>query len=62
MGGGTVFGAVSGASMASVALLGLTIAPEMRRMGYHSSMIAGPILGSSGLAILIPPSALGVLL
>jgi tripartite ATP-independent transporter DctM subunit len=62
IGGGALFGAVNGASMASVALLGSVLAPEMRRRGYKSTMVIAPILGAAGLAILIPPTALGVLL
>ena len=62
VGGGTVFGALSGASMASVAMLGSTLVPEMTKRGYKSSMSVGSILAGGGLAVLIPPSALGVLL
>jgi len=60
--GGTVFGALNGASMASVAMLGSLLVPEMQRQGYKPAMIIGPVLGAGGLAVLIPPSALGVLL
>ena len=62
VGGGTVFGALSGASMASVAMLGSTLVPEMSKRGYKPSMSVGSILAGGGLAVLIPPSALGVLL
>ena len=62
VGGGTVFGALSGASMASVAMLGSTLVPEMTKRGYKPSMSVGSILAGGGLAVLIPPSALGVLL
>lgn len=58
----TVFSALTGVPMASVALLGTTLAPEMEKRGYHRSMIIGPIVGSGGLAMLIPPSAIAVLL
>lgn len=60
--GGTVFGAISGSSMASVAVLGSILVPEMRRQRYGAAMIVPAILGAGGLAVLIPPSALGVLL
>jgi tripartite ATP-independent transporter DctM subunit len=60
--GGTVFAALSGSTMANTALLGSTLMPEMRRRGYHPSMAMGPILGTGGIAMLIPPSALAVLL
>ena len=59
---GMVFGAMSGSSMASTALLGSTLAQEMFRKKYHVSMIAGPILASGGLAMVIPPSSIGVVL
>ena len=62
VGGGTVFAALSGSSMASTALLGTLMVPEMSRRGYHQRLSIGPILGVGGLAILIPPSALAVLL
>ena len=60
--GGTGFAALSGSSMGSTALLGSLMAPEMTRRGYKKHMAIGPILGAGGLAMLIPPSALAVLL
>ena len=60
--GGTVFSTLSGSSMANTALLGTTLMPEMQRRGYHRAMAMGPILGTGGIAMLIPPSSLAVLL
>jgi tripartite ATP-independent transporter DctM subunit len=60
--GGTAFATLSGSSMASTALLGSLMVPEMTRRGYSRLMSIGPILGVGGLAMLIPPSALAVLL
>ena len=60
--GGTAFSTLSGSSMGSTALLGSLMVPEMARRGYKSYMSIGPILGTGGLAIIIPPSALAVLL
>ena len=60
--GGTAFSTVSGSSMGSTALLGSLMVPEMNRRGYKKHMSIGPILGTGGLAIIIPPSALAVLL
>ncbi len=60
--GGTGFATVSGSSMGSTALLGSILVPEMARRGYKKHMAIGPILGTGGLAIIIPPSALAVLL
>ncbi len=57
----TIFAAVSGVSAGSVAMLGSTLVPEMQRRGYKKPMALGPILGGGGLAIMIPPTALGVL-
>lgn len=60
--GGTIFSALSGSTVANTAMLGSTLLPEMKKRGYHSSMSMGPILGTGSLAILVPPSALAVLL
>lgn len=60
--GGTAFATLSGSSMGSTALLGSLMVPEMQARGYKKHMSIGPILGTGGLAMLIPPSALAVLL
>jgi tripartite ATP-independent transporter DctM subunit len=60
--GGTAFATLSGSSMGSTALLGTLMVPEMTARGYKKHMSIGPILGTGGLAMLIPPSALAVLL
>ena len=60
--GGTVFSALSGSTMANTAMLGKTLLPEMRRRNYAKSISIGPILGTGGIAMLIPPSGLAVLL
>ncbi len=62
VGGGVLFSALTGNSMGSIALLGSTLVPEMEMRGYQKPMSLGPILGSGGLAIMIPPSGLAVLL
>ncbi len=62
VGGGTLFATLTGTSMASVAMLGETLVPEMEKRGYKKPMSLGPILGSGGLAIMIPPSSLAVIL
>jgi tripartite ATP-independent transporter DctM subunit len=59
---GTIIATLTGAAMASVAMLGSVLVPQMQAKGYHKSMILGPILGSAGLAILIPPSSLAVII
>ena len=60
--GGTAFATLSGSSMGSTALLGSLMVPEMTRRGYKKHMAIGPVVGAGGLAMLIPPSALAVLL
>ena len=62
VGGGTLFSTLSGSAMAGCAMLGSVLVPEMEKRGYKKEMSLGPIIGSGGLAIMIPPSALGVLL
>ncbi|MBW2030447.1 MAG: TRAP transporter large permease subunit [Deltaproteobacteria bacterium] len=59
---GTIFAATSGSTMANTAMLGSILLPEMRKRGYSTSMSVGPIIGVGGLAMLIPPSALAVIL
>jgi tripartite ATP-independent transporter DctM subunit len=59
---GTLFATLTGTSMASTAMLGSILVPEMENRGYKKPMSLGPILGSGGLAIMIPPSGLAVLL
>lgn len=60
--GGTVFSTLCGSAMAGTAMLGSVLVPELEKRGYEKPMSLGPILGSGGLAIMIPPSSLGVLL
>lgn len=60
--GGALFSTVSGSSVATTAFLGSQLLPEMERRGYHPQMSVGPIIGSGGLAMMIPPSALAILL
>jgi tripartite ATP-independent transporter DctM subunit len=59
---GAMTAALSGASIGSTAMLGSTLVPHMRARGYSTEMSVGPILGSGGLAIMIPPSGLAVIL
>ena len=60
--GGTVFSSLSGSTLANTAVLGSTLLPDMMKRGYHPSMAMGPIMATGGIAMLIPPSALAVLL
>lgn len=58
---GAIFGMLSGSTMASTAMLGSTIGPDMVERGYDKKMTYGPILASGGLAMIIPPSSLAVI-
>ena len=60
--GGTAFAGPAGSSIGSCALLGSLMVPEMYRRGYSKYLSIGPIMGVGGLAVIIPPSALTVLL
>ena len=60
--GGTLFSALSGSTLANTAMLGTVLLPDMQKRGYHPSMAVGPIVGVGGLAMLIPPSSLAVVL
>jgi tripartite ATP-independent transporter DctM subunit len=59
---GTIFSAISGSTIATTAMLGSLLLPEMLRRGYHPGMAMGPIMAIGGVDMLIPPSALTVLL
>ncbi|MBI4284642.1 MAG: TRAP transporter large permease subunit [Chloroflexi bacterium] len=59
---GTIFAMMSGSSLSGVAVFGSTLVPEMKRRGYQKPMIYAPILAAGGLATLIPPSVLTVIL
>src|SRR3972149_2408797 len=58
VGAGAVFPAISGATIATPALLGSLLLPEMLRRGYHPNMAMGPIMAIGGVDMLIPPAAL----
>jgi len=59
--GGVLFSTLSGSSMASTAMLGKTLLPEMEKKGYKPEMTMGPIMGSGCLAGMMPLSALGII-
>lgn len=60
--GGTVFSSLSGSTIANTAVLGNLLLPDMLRRGYHPTLAIGPIMAVGGIAMLIPPSSLAVLL
>ena len=59
---GTVFSAISGSTIATTAMLGSLMVPVMLKRGYHPTMATGPIMAIGAVDMLIPPSALTVLL
>jgi tripartite ATP-independent transporter DctM subunit len=60
--GGTIFSSLSGSTIANTAVLGSALLPEMLKRGYQPSIAMGPIMATGSIAMLIPPSALAVLL
>ena len=59
---GTVFSAISGSTIATTAMLGSLMLPVMLARGYNPAMATGPIMAIGAVDMLIPPSALTVLL
>src|SRR5215203_4505709 len=59
---GTVFSAISGSTIATTAMLGSLMVPVMLARGYHPAMATGPIMAIGAVDMLIPPSAVTVLL
>lgn len=59
---GAVFASLSGSSLANTGMMGSAMVPEMLKRGYKPHMAYGPVLGAGGLAVIIPPSSLAVLL
>jgi tripartite ATP-independent transporter DctM subunit len=58
---GTVFSAISGSTIATTAILGSLLLPNMLARGYHKNLALGPILAIGSVDMLIPPSAITVL-
>src|ERR1700751_852338 len=59
---GTVFSAISGSTIATTAMLGSLMLPVVLARGYHPVLATGPIMAIGAVDMLIPPSALTVLL
>ncbi len=58
----TFFSGLTGSAISNTALLASSLMPEMRMRGYGKPLMIGPIVGTGGLAMMIPPSALAVVL
>lgn len=54
--GCAAFSAVSGSSVATAVTIGKVALPEMRRLGYASSLATGAVAAGGTLGFLIPPS------
>ncbi len=61
IGSSTVFGAMSGVSISSVAVIGRMAVPEMLSRGYRPAFASGTVTASGALAMLIPPSLMFIL-
>src|SRR3954469_23871839 len=59
---GTVFSAISGSTIATTAMLGSLMLPVMLASGSNPTLATGPIMAIGAVDMLIPPSALTVLL
>src|SRR4051794_8192731 len=56
VGTSAIFGAISGASAATVATIGKVMVPAMRRAGYPETFTAGLITAGGAVDVIIPPS------
>ena len=56
VGTSAIFGAISGASAATVATIGRVMVPAMRRAGYPETFTAGLITAVGAIDVIIPPS------
>ncbi len=61
VGAGTLMSTLTGSTTGSTVVLGNTLTPEMEKRGYKKPMSLGPILGSGGLAVMIPPSNFAII-
>ncbi|HYH31943.1 MAG TPA: TRAP transporter large permease [Pseudonocardia sp.] len=61
VGSSTLFGAMSGVSISSVAVIGRMAVPEMLERGYKPAFASGSVAASGALAMLIPPSLMFIL-
>jgi tripartite ATP-independent transporter DctM subunit len=59
---GVIIGALSGSTIATCALLGTILLPQMLEKGYSKNMSLGPLMGVGTVDALIPPNALTVVL
>lgn len=59
---GVIIGALSGSTIATCALLGTILLPDMLKRGYSKNISLGPLMGCGTIDALIPPNNLTVIL
>jgi tripartite ATP-independent transporter DctM subunit len=59
---GTLFGALSGSSVGVTGMMSTTLVPEMKRRGYSAELSLGPVCAGGTLAIVVPPTSIGIVL
>ena len=58
----TLFATMSGSQLAAASMLGQVLTPQMEERGYKKPISIGAVMGSGGLAMIIPPSNQAILL
>ena len=58
----TIFATLTGSTIGATVTFGTVMAPQMLARGYNKSLVLGSIMGCGGLAMLIPPTGLGIVL
>ncbi len=61
VGTGTMFAMFSGSAVATTSTVGKMVLPDMVRQGYNRQFAMSSVLAAGGLAAIIPPSSLAVL-
>lgn len=61
IGTGTMFAMFSGSAIATTSTVGRMVLPDMVKQGYDRRFAMGSVLAAGGLAAIIPPSSLAVL-
>jgi tripartite ATP-independent transporter DctM subunit len=59
---GTLFGALSGSSLGVTGMMTTVLVPEMKRRNYSTELSLGPVVAGGTLAIVIPPTSIGIVL
>ena len=59
---GTLFGVLSGSSLAATAMIGSLMIPDMVKSGYSKSISVGSVMGAGGMSMVIPPSGVAIII